>query len=134
MLRKNIYFWICFFFCSKRDEAQYVLGFGSFIGKRSADAEPQFGHGFGHGGFGHGGFGHGGFGGHHGGFGGHFGKRSADAEPQFGLGGFGHGGFGHGGFGGHHGGFGGYYGKRSAEANVICPGPFCPYVPPPPAK
>ena len=99
MLRKKIFISrFVSFLCSKREaDAQNVIGFGGFIGKRSADAEPQFGHGFGHGGFGHGGFGHGGF-------------------------------------GGHHGGFGGYYGKRSAEANVICPGPFCPYVPPPPAK
>jgi hypothetical protein len=100
LLRKKIFISrFVSFLCSKREaDAQNVIGFGGFIGKRSADAEAQFGHGFGHGGFGHGGFG-----GHRGGFGGHFGKRSANAEPQFGHGGFGHGGFGHGGFGGYYG-------------------------------
>jgi len=72
----------------------YGLG---LYGKRSAEAEPYYGLGYGYGGYGYGGY--------------LYGKRSAEAEakPYYGYGGLGgYGGYGYGGYGA--------YGKRSAEA------------------
>merc|ERR1712168_872665 len=61
----------------------YGLG---LYGKRSAEAEPYYGLGYGYGGYGYGLGGYGGYG--YGGYGGYYGKRSAEAEakPYYGLG------------------------------------------------